>query len=54
MAETTHSKNFDKVKKFYDSKLWSKQRVYNAVNNPVSKPWITPEEYQEITSEVYE
>jgi hypothetical protein len=44
-----HSKNFDKVKKYYDEGLWSKQRVYNVVNK-----WITPEEYKEITGEEYQ
>ena len=43
-----HSKNFDKVKKYYDQGLWSKQRVYNVVNK-----WITPAEYEEITGEEY-
>lgn len=49
-----HSKNFEKVKKFYDSGLWSIQRVRNAVENPASGSWITPEEYEEITGEKYE
>lgn len=49
-----HSKNFAKVKKFFDNGLWSQQRVYNAVSNPASSPWITAEEYQEITGEAYE
>ena len=52
--EAAHSKNFEKVKKFFDSNLWSKQRVRNAVENPVSNPWITLEEYKEITGEEYE
>ena len=47
-----HSKHFEKVKKFYP-KVCSKQRGYNAVTNPVSNPWITPEEYEEITGEKY-
>lgn len=54
MAETTHSKNFSKVKRFYDSGLWSQQKVYNAVSNPASSPWITAEEYEEITGDAYE
>lgn len=49
-----HSKNFEKVKKFFDNGLWSRQRVYNAVSNPASSHWITAEEYQEITGEAYE
>lgn len=43
-----HSKNFDKVKKYYDEGFWSKSRVYNVVGK-----WITPEEYQEITGGKY-
>lgn len=49
-----HSKNYDKVKSFFDNGLWSKQRVYNAVTNPASNPWITKQEYEEITGEAYE
>lgn len=48
-----HSKNFDKVKRFFDSGLWSVQRVYNAVSNPAGNPWITEAEYEEITGEKY-
>ncbi len=48
------SKNYEKIKKYYDNGVWSKARVYNAVTNPVSKPWLTPEEYKEITGERYE
>ena len=44
-----HSSKFEKVKKYYDSGLWDKQRVHNAV----IKEWITPEEYKEITGEDY-
>lgn len=43
-----HSKNFDKVKKYYNKGLWDKSRVYRVVNI-----WITPEEYKEITGEDY-
>ena len=38
-----------KVKKWYDSGVWSKAWVRNAV----VKGKITPEEYTEITGEVY-
>lgn len=41
--EVTHSKNFEKVKKFYDDGVWSKARVRNAVGK-----WITEDEYIEI------
>lgn len=40
--------NYEKVKRFYKEKLWSKQRVKNAVGR-----WITEEEYEEITGERY-
>lgn len=43
------SKNFDKVKSFYDAGLWSIGMVRNAVER-----WITAEEFQEITGEEYE
>jgi hypothetical protein len=49
-----HSPKFDKVKKYYDDGLWTKEMVYNMVTNPKSKPWITAEEYEEITGEPYE
>lgn len=44
-----HSKNFAKVKRYYDSGLWNKVRVYNAV----SKGWITETEYGEIVGEPF-
>lgn len=40
---------YDMVKDYYDRRLWSKQRVYNAVGK-----WITAEQYEEITGEPYE
>ena len=49
-----HSKNFQKVKNYYDMRLWSKDRVRNMVTNPASNPWITADEYEEITGEPYE
>ena len=42
------SKNFSKVKNYYDSGLWSEVKVHAAVGK-----WITPEEYQLITREEY-
>lgn len=42
------SKNYNKVLNYYHKKLWSKQKVYNAVGK-----WITAEEYQIITGEKY-
>ena len=44
-----HSKHFAKVKKYYDKDLWSKARVYKAVECK----WITADEYKEITGEEY-
>lgn len=43
------SKNFEKVKRYYDNGMWNKIRVYNAVGK-----WITEEEYKEITGEDYD
>ena len=42
------SKNYDKVKDFYETKLWSLVMVNNAVNR-----WITEDEYIEITGHEY-
>lgn len=44
-----HSKKYALVKDFYDRRLWSKMKVWNAVGR-----WITAEEYEEITGEPYE
>lgn len=44
------SAKFETVKKYYDKGLWTKKQVYNAV----VKEWITAEEYELITGEVYE
>lgn len=43
-----HSKNYSKVKNYYDKGLWDKTKVHNVVGK-----WITAEEYEEITGEVY-
>lgn len=43
------SPKFESVKDFYVRGLWSKERVYNAVGR-----WITADEYEEITGEVYD
>lgn len=40
-----HSKNYDKVRGYYNKKLWDVTRVRNAV----VKGWITEEEFAEIT-----
>ena len=44
-----HSKHFATVKKYYNRGLWSKARVYKAVECK----WITADEYKEITGEEY-
>lgn len=44
------SPKFNKVKKYYDSGLWNKAMVRNAV----VKGWITAEEYELITGESYD
>lgn len=44
-----HSKNFLKVKNYYDRGKWTKGMVHDAVGR-----WITGEEYTEITGEPYE
>lgn len=46
--KSVHSKNFEKVKDYYDNDVWDKSRVYNAVGR-----WITAAEYEEITGEPY-
>ena len=43
------SSKYAKVKGYYDSGLWSKSRVHDAV----IKGWITAAEYAEITGEQY-
>lgn len=42
------SKNYEKVKKYYDNGVWNQARVYNAVGK-----WITETEYEEITGAKY-
>ena len=43
-----HSKHFEKVKYYYEHKLWKLYRVVNAVGK-----WITAEEFEEITGEPF-
>lgn len=49
-TEVTYSKNFNKVKKYYDEGKWTKEMVHNAV----VKNWITAEEFKIIVGEDYE
>lgn len=44
-----HSKNFEKVKTYFDTSRWSEHRVHEAV----IKSWITSDEYKEITGTKY-
>lgn len=41
---------FDKIKRYYDSGLWSEERVRNVVNKGV----ITEEEFEKIVGKRYE
>lgn len=43
------SKNYERVKNWYDTGMWSKARVRTAVGK-----WITKAEYKQITGEAYE
>ena len=44
-----HSPKFELVKNYYDSGLWKKK----AVRNAVVKGWIRADEYEEIVGEPY-
>lgn len=44
------SKNYIKIKQYYDSGLWNKVRVKNMVVNGI----ITEDEYKDIVGEDYE
>lgn len=44
-----HSKNYQKVKYYYDMKVWNEVRVRNAVK----MKYITEEEFREITGKEY-
>ena len=48
-APLEHSPKFDLVKGYYDSGMWKKK----AVKNAVIKNWIRDDEYEEITGESY-
>ena len=43
-----HSRNFSKVKSYYERGTWKIERVHAAVGK-----WITAAEYEEITGEEY-
>ena len=44
-----HSKHYEKVKMYFDMKMWNETRVRNAV----AKGWITEAEFTEITGVAY-
>lgn len=44
-----HSKNYSKVKRWYDMGMWNETRVRNAVK----MGWVTEEEFAEITGLTY-
>lgn len=44
-----HSPKYNKVKRYYDESLWTAKQVADAV----VKGWITADEYEEITGEVF-
>lgn len=44
-----HSKNYGKVKSWYDLKMWPESRVRDAV----AMNWITEDEFTEITGKAY-
>ena len=46
-----HSKNFDKIKKYYEKGLWSIERVRAVVGKALG---ITAQEFEEITGQPYE
>ena len=50
VEEVVHSPKFLLVKGYYDTGMWSKK----AVRNAVVKGWITADEYLEIVGEVYD
>lgn len=45
-----HSEKFELVKGYYKAGFWKKK----AVKNAVIKGWITEDEYEEITGELFE
>lgn len=44
-----HSEKFELVRHYYQTGMWKKK----AVKNAVVKGWITADEYEEITGEIY-
>ena len=48
--ESAHSKNYEKVKEYYNGGYWKEARVKNAV----TKGWIKESEYEQITGNSYD
>lgn len=46
-----HSKNFEKIKRYYDTGLWDLAKLHNVVGKASG---ITAAEYEEITGEPFE
>ena len=46
-----HSKNFEKIKRYYNQGFWTYEMVLNATKKPVNNPMITYEEFVEIIGE---
>lgn len=44
-----HSNNYEKVKRYFNLKMWNETRVRNAVK----MGWITEAEFAEITGKAY-
>ena len=44
-----HSDNYEKVKRYFNLKVWNEARVRNAVK----MGWITESEFEEITGKFY-
>lgn len=44
-----HSPKFEEIRNYYESGFWKKK----AVRNAVTRGWITTDEYEEITGEVF-
>ena len=49
-----HSPKFEIIKDHYESGQWKMKAVKKAVNAPNATWRITPDEYEEITGEIYE
>lgn len=47
-AMNERSAKFDKVKGYYEARLWTESMVRNAAKNPKNSPWITDDEADEI------